>query len=227
MTTSKRIQTRNAGALLNSSSQTVTAASNTVLEINGTIGGGGVLEILYSSVPFLNNLRMEVDWEIINGDRLFIECTKTLHNLQPGARVAVPPAIEDVWRRALARQVKTKLDMEVVIVPDPAHITRYLENTGAIWLWRCHINMDTWRYEATKPEMWDEATAWIDRIDAAFFASAQELAAQWPVYDSVVDLLPRADQLPKGAGLSEQVESLLSDPVYLVARYHVTLSGKN
>ena len=52
-----------------------------LLELNATAQGGGVAEMLYSSVPFLNALGIEDEWKIISGSREFFECTKSLHNL--------------------------------------------------------------------------------------------------------------------------------------------------
>jgi len=55
-----------------------------VLELNATAQGGGVAEMLYSSVPFLNNLGVETEWKVIKGNDEFFECTKGLHNLLQG-----------------------------------------------------------------------------------------------------------------------------------------------
>ncbi|MBA7669606.1 hypothetical protein ES703_77738 [subsurface metagenome] len=40
-----------------------------LLEINATAQGGGVAEMLYSSIPFLNSLGIEDEWKIIRGNR--------------------------------------------------------------------------------------------------------------------------------------------------------------
>lgn len=52
-----------------------------VLELNSTAQGGGVAEMLYSSVPFLNMIGIETEWKIINGSKSYFESTKMLHNL--------------------------------------------------------------------------------------------------------------------------------------------------
>ncbi|MEJ2739333.1 MAG: glycosyltransferase [Dehalococcoidia bacterium] len=40
-----------------------------ILEINATAQGGGVAEMLYSSIPFLNMLGIETEWRIIQGNK--------------------------------------------------------------------------------------------------------------------------------------------------------------
>ena len=46
-----------------------------VLELNSTAQGGGVAEMLYSSIPFLNMLGIEAEWKIIQGHKDYFECT--------------------------------------------------------------------------------------------------------------------------------------------------------
>ena len=43
-----------------------------VLELNATAQGGGVAEMLYSSVPFLNELGVETEWKVISGNDSFL-----------------------------------------------------------------------------------------------------------------------------------------------------------
>ena len=38
-------------------------------ELNATAQGGGVAEMLYSSIPFLNALGIEAEWKVIQGNR--------------------------------------------------------------------------------------------------------------------------------------------------------------
>ena len=55
-----------------------------LLELNATAQGGGVAEMLYSSVPFMDRLGIETEWKVIQGNDGFFETTKRLHNLLPG-----------------------------------------------------------------------------------------------------------------------------------------------
>ena len=59
-------------------------SGKTVLNINSTFAGGGVAEILSRLVPLLNQLGVDVRWQIISGDAQFFEVTKKLHNALHG-----------------------------------------------------------------------------------------------------------------------------------------------
>ena len=60
-----------------------------VLHVNATSYGGGVSELLRSTVPLLNDLGVVADWKVIHGEDRFFAATKTLHNALQGK--AVPP----------------------------------------------------------------------------------------------------------------------------------------
>ncbi|MCK5182493.1 MAG: hypothetical protein KAQ73_08120, partial [Dehalococcoidia bacterium] len=55
-----------------------------ILTLNATAQGGGVAEMLYSAIPFLNMLGIESEWKIICGTSEYFEATKELHNLLQG-----------------------------------------------------------------------------------------------------------------------------------------------
>ena len=59
-----------------------------LLELNSTAQGGGVAEMLFSSIPFLNSLGIEDEWRIVRGNKEYFECTKSLHNLLQGRKGA-------------------------------------------------------------------------------------------------------------------------------------------
>ncbi len=62
-----------------------------LLEINSSALGGGVAEMLYSSIPFLNSLGIEDEWKIIRGNKEYFEITKSLHNLLQGRKGTFTP----------------------------------------------------------------------------------------------------------------------------------------
>ncbi|MDH4367472.1 MAG: glycosyl transferase family 1, partial [Dehalococcoidia bacterium] len=59
-------------------------SGKTVLNINSTMVGGGVAEILSRVVPLLNQLGVDVRWQIISGEGRFFKVTKKLHNALHG-----------------------------------------------------------------------------------------------------------------------------------------------
>jgi len=56
-----------------------------ILHVNATAYGGGVSELLRSSVPLLRDLGLSVDWKVIAGSQDFFRATKALHNALQGA----------------------------------------------------------------------------------------------------------------------------------------------
>jgi trehalose synthase len=56
-----------------------------VLHLNATPYGGGVSELLRSTVPLLNYLALIADWKVISGDDEFFRVTKKIHNNLQGA----------------------------------------------------------------------------------------------------------------------------------------------
>jgi hypothetical protein len=56
-----------------------------ILHVNATAYGGGVSELLRSSIPLLRDLGLTVDWKVIGGNPDFFHATKALHNALQGA----------------------------------------------------------------------------------------------------------------------------------------------
>ncbi len=116
-----------------------------VLEVNSTIQGGGVAEMLYSSVPFLNTLGLEVEWKVISGSKDYFECTKSLHNELQGAKGSFTPEMEQIYFSNLEQCARANFsdnhpDVVIIHDPQPFGLARYLKKSGETWLWRCHID---------------------------------------------------------------------------------------
>ena len=93
-----------------------------LLELNATAQGGGVAEMLYSSVPFINMLGLETEWKVISGNKEFFECTKSLHNLLQGMKGTFSPEMERAYCDNLEDCVRANLidyHPDVTIVNDP------------------------------------------------------------------------------------------------------------
>ena len=93
-----------------------------LLELNSTAQGGGVAEMLYSSVPFLNSLRIEDEWKVISGDAEYFECTKSLHNLLQGMGGSFTPEMERIYFRTLEGSGNSSIidgNPGVVLIHDP------------------------------------------------------------------------------------------------------------
>jgi trehalose synthase len=114
------------------------------VHINSTPTGGGVAEILHRAVPLLNQLGLETTWEVIEGDPLFFEVTKSMHNALQGFKVDLTP---DLWEhylevnRANARKFNWEADFVLIHDPQPAYLINELRHRAKHWVWRCHIDV--------------------------------------------------------------------------------------
>jgi trehalose synthase len=161
-----------------------------VLELNATAQGGGVAEMLYSSVPFLNNLGVETEWKVISGNERFFECTKGLHNLLQGMKGTFTQEMERAYYFTIADCARSNIidhnpDVVMVNDPQPLGLARHLKKPGGTWLWRCHIDIEETPMEAN-PGLWDFMTNWIEPFDAAIFSAAHYVVTRWPLPNFII-----------------------------------------
>jgi len=156
-----------------------------MLTLNASAQGGGVAEMLYSAVPFLNMLGIESEWKIIRGSREYFECTKELHNLLQGKIGSFSPACRQHYFDTLeecANQNLIDYEPDVIDVhdPQPLGLNCYLSRPGETWLWRCHIDIDEETIESN-PGLWNFLTDWAEHYDAAIFSAAHYILSRWPL----------------------------------------------
>ena len=159
-----------------------------VLHVNATPYGGGVSELLRSTVPLLSDLGLVADWRIIAGDAAFFEVTKAIHNGLQGA----PEGLGDDQRAAYlqtarrnAEALEESYDFVFVHDPQPAALLALHGKGDARWIWRCHIdtaaaNRDTWAFLRDL----------LDGYDAAVYTLREFVAPDLPV--ARVELMPPA-----------------------------------
>ena len=159
-----------------------------VLHVNATPYGGGVSELLRSTVPLLNDLGLVAEWEIITGDDPFFQVTKTIHNGLQGA----PRSLTSEERAAYvanaqrnAASFEEAYDVVFVHDPQPAALPFLRGKGGARWIWRCHI--DTSHPNA---EIWEFLRPYVAVYDAAIFTMEEFVPPAFPV--SHVEIIPPA-----------------------------------
>ncbi|MCW3130500.1 MAG: hypothetical protein N2V75_10455 [Methanophagales archaeon] len=93
-----------------------------MLELSSTSLGGGVAEMLHSSVPFLNSIGIDDEWKVIKGSKEFFEITKTLHHLLHGKKGKLTAEDEKIYFSAIKENVALDIidyEPDVVFVHDP------------------------------------------------------------------------------------------------------------
>ena len=172
-----------------------------VLELNATPYGGGVSELLRSSVPLLNDLGLHADWKIISGDERFFGVTKAIHNGLQGAARGLTVEQRDLYLAASERNaglLEEQYDVVVVHDPQPAGIIRLRGKGGARWIWRCHIDTSE-----PNPGVWEFMRGYVDQYDAAVFTMEAFVPPDLAI--PTVDIMPPAiDPLsPKNMRLAD------------------------
>jgi trehalose synthase len=189
-----------------------------MLTLNATAQGGGVAEMLYSAIPFLNMLGVESEWKVLCGTREYFEATKELHNLLQGKEGSFSPELRQAYLCTIeecANQNFIDYEPDVIDVQDPQPLAlgHYLRRAGANWLWRCHIDMDRETIE-DNPDLGDFLTDWAEHYDAVIFSAAQYILPWWP--------LPKFIIPPFIDPLSEKNRELSQEEIdRVLTKYHI------
>jgi len=189
-----------------------------MLTLNATAQGGGVAEMLYSSVPFLNMLGIETEWKVISGTKDYFEATKELHNLLQGKAGHFSPERREIYKYTLEECASRNLidykpDVIDVHDPQPLGLGHYLKRPEETWLWRCHIDIDRETIEGN-PNLWDFLTDWAKHYDAVIFSAAQYILSRW--------LLPKFIIPPFIDPLSEKNRELNQGEIdKVLTKYHI------
>ena len=160
--------------------------------VNSTLIGGGVAEMLQSVIPLARGLGVDAHWYVIHGHEDFFQVTKKFHNLLQG--VDQPISLEEIFGAYLdtinenARKTYISSDMIVIHDPQPAAIIM----SGVIFgnvLWRCHI-------DTSSPNriVWRFLLPYINQCAGAIFTMPEFVGPglQIPIYQITPCIDPRA-----------------------------------
>ncbi|MBU1701769.1 MAG: glycosyltransferase [Candidatus Eisenbacteria bacterium] len=128
-----------------------------IVHVNSTREGGGVAEILNKMIPLKQSLGLDAQWEVIDGNPEFFECTKSFHNGLQGTPVGLSTkhlkAYEDVnaENAEKLRPILSKADIVFIHDPQPAGLYQHFPRHEGRWIWRCHIDLSrpyrpVWKY---------------------------------------------------------------------------------
>ena len=190
-----------------------------LLELNATAQGGGVAEMLYSSIPFLNELGIEAEWKIISGSKEYFECTKGLHNLLQGKKGTFTSEMKHTYLNNLETCANGNLidyspDVVTVHDPQPLGLIHYLKKPEERWLWRCHIVIEFEEALGDNNDLLALITDWAEHYDAAIFSAAHYIVSRWP--------LPKFIIPPFIDPLSEKNRELSQEEIdRVLAKYHI------
>ena len=121
-------------------------AGKRVVHLSATAFGGGVSEILYTLIPLMRDVGLEVEWQVIYGQDEFFNATKLMHNALQGHPQDLSEEQWDTWRRyneMNARELNDGWDVCIVHDPQPAALHSLVPEKARSWVWRCHIDVST------------------------------------------------------------------------------------
>lgn len=122
--------------------------------INSTLVGGGVAEMLRSAIPLARALGVQARWYTIQGNDDFFRVTKKFHNMLQG--VDQPVSLEEIFGAYLDTIAENTMNSfiasDLVVIHDPQPAAMVMN--GVIFgnvLWRCHIDTSSphwivWRF---------------------------------------------------------------------------------
>src|SRR5215204_5652926 len=117
-----------------------------ILHVSATSFGGGVSEILYTLVPLMRDVGLDVHWRVILGREEFFNVTKLMHNSLQGDPQTISDQQWEVFEAYNAMNAQSlDDDWDVIIVhdPQPAALQAGATNHARSWIWRCHIDLST------------------------------------------------------------------------------------
>jgi trehalose synthase len=142
-----------------------------LVHVNSTRSGGGVAEILSRAVPLLNQVGLEVQWEVIQGDQDFFEVTKSFHNALQGEDVRLNQSLLEHYEninRENARKFTWEADFVMVHDPQPAWLINEMRPRAKHWIWRCHIDVSR-----PNRKVWKYLREIVSQYDASVFSMAK------------------------------------------------------
>jgi trehalose synthase len=150
----------------------------TVQMVNSTAMGGGVAEILNRLIPLIQELGLNIRWDVITGGDAFFEITKAFHNALHGGPYQARQEDFDLFLATNdENRRRMQFDCEFVVIHDPQPIALIEARQGheGHWIWRCHIDLSH-----PNQDVWAFLRPFVFRYDGALFSSPS-FARQLPI----------------------------------------------
>jgi trehalose synthase len=187
-------------------------AGRRIVHLSATAFGGGVSEILYTLVPLMRDVGLEVEWQVIYGREEFFNATKVMHNALQGNPQDLTDEQWDTWTQyneMNARELSDGWDVCIVHDPQPAALRTLVPEKATSWVWRCHIDVST-----PNPATLERLLPYVAEYPASLFHVGAYVPAG---LDGGVHIVaPAIDPLaPKNMALSHE------DAVFVCAQFGI------
>ena len=181
-----------------------------VLHLSATAFGGGVSEILYTLIPLMRDVGIEVEWDVIIGREEFFNATKLMHNALQGNPLDLSPSewkVYEDYNEMNAREMSSGWDVAICHDPQPALMRSHVADKARSWVWRCHIDLSQ-----PHPPTIDRLVPVLREYDATLFHLQQYVPAAFDGVPNVNICPPAIDPLsPKNMALSPEDAAFVVD----------------
>lgn len=190
-----------------------------IVQVNSTLYGGGVAELLGSLAIYFNDLGIKCGWRVIKGTEDFFKLTKELHHALQGDR-SVKLTREEKKLHLNQNEynsIYTHFGVhDAVIIHDyqPLPLIEFYPKkkySGKYqpWIWRCHIDLSD-----PNPEIIDYIKQFIKKYDMTVFHREE--------YKVKVNKIPYKIMLPSIDALSSKNKELsLEETEKILKRYNI------
>jgi trehalose synthase len=139
-----------------------------VLNLSVTGFGTGTAELLNSSVPLLNDLGLDMHWQVVRASEDAAAVSRAMYQALGGAPVAWTHEMTETWLRyaALNAELLTEeFDFIVVHDPQPLAIRSYRESgPGTRWVAYSHLDLSS-----AQDDVWMLLRSHVEKYDAVVF----------------------------------------------------------
>jgi len=140
-----------------------------IQNINSTPSGGGVAEILSRIVPLMQELGVNIWWDVMEAGEEFFSITKKIHNRLHG--VDIPLSKEELnyflevnYQNAL--RIKKWADIVFIHDPQPIALIKMKRKLKNKWIWRCHVD-----FSSPCRDIWLFLKKFIEKYDVSVFSA--------------------------------------------------------
>lgn len=142
-----------------------------VVHISSTAHGGGVAEMLHRIVPLMNDVGIETDWKVIQGEEEFFCVTKDFHNALQGKKMKLTKEMKKTYlhyNELNANLLELDYDYIVIHDPQPLALINYPVKNKGRWIWRCHIDLSQ-----PNTEFWKFLNPFLGNYDSYIFTKKE------------------------------------------------------
>ena len=135
-----------------------------VLNLSVTGFGTGTAEMLNSAVPLLNDLGLDVQWQVVRASEDAAHVARSMYQALGGVYVQWTQEMTDTWLRYAAMNAELLTEtFDVIIVhdPQPLAIRSYAPDDGARWIMHSHLDLSS-----AQEDVWMHLRPHVEKYDA-------------------------------------------------------------